>query len=172
MLILKIMRKTFYIFRYVSFTAIICSLIGSLLLFFIGAWKTFSAVKIVLFDYVPIGKEYLNPADSATTYLLKSLDSFLIALVLFIFARGVFILFISNKNNNENDDVLKWSRTPNIGHLKNVLAEVIIIILFVLFLEVVFENINNLKWEFIIIPISILLLALGLKFLKLDKEEP
>jgi len=166
------MRKTFYIFRYVSFTAIICSLIGSLLLFFIGAWKTFSAVKIVLFDYVPIGKEYLNPADSATTYLLKSLDSFLIALVLFIFARGVFILFISNKNNNENDDVLKWSRTPNIGHLKNVLAEVIIIILFVLFLEVVFENINNLKWEFIIIPISILLLALGLKFLKLDKEEP
>ncbi len=163
------MKKVFYIFRYISFTAIICSLIGSLLLFFIGAWKTYSAIKIVLFDYIPIGKEHLHPADSATAYLLKALDSFLIALVLFIFARGVFTLFISSKNNIENDDVLKWSRTPNIGHLKNVLAEVIIIILFVMFLEVVFENIDNLKWEFIIIPISILLLSLGLKFLKLDK---
>lgn len=166
------MKKTFCIFRYISFTAIICSLIGSLLLFFIGAWKTYSAIKIVFFEYIPIGKEHLHPADSATTYLLKALDSFLIALVLFIFARGIFTLFISSKNNIENDDVLKWSRTPNIGHLKNVLAEVIIIILFVLFLEVVFENIDNLKWEFIIIPISILLLALGLKFLKLDKEKP
>lgn len=165
------MKKIFYLFRYISFTAIICSLIGSLLLFFIGAWKTYTAIEIVLFDYIPIGKEHLHPADSATTYLLKALDSFLIALVLFIFARGVFTLFISSKNNIENDDVLKWSRTPNIGHLKNVLAEVIIIILFVMFLEVVFENIGNLKWEFIIIPISILLLTLGLKFLKLDKGE-
>ncbi|MCK0126968.1 YqhA family protein [Gelidibacter japonicus] len=164
------MKKTFSIFRYISFIAIISSLLGSLLLFFVGAWKTYIAIKIVLFDYIPIGKEHLHPADSATTYLLKALDTFLIALVLFIFARGVYTLFISNKNIIDNNDVLKWSRTPNIGHLKNVLAEVIIIILFVIFLEIIFENIDNLKWEFIIIPISILLLALGLKFLRLDKE--
>jgi len=163
------MKKAFSIFRYFSFIAIICSLLGSLLLFFVGAWKTFSAIEIVLFDYIPNGKEHLHPADSATTYLLKALDTFLIALVLFIFARGIFTLFISNKNIIESNNVLKWISTPNIGHLKNVLAEVIIIILFVIFLEVVFENINNLKWEFIIIPISILLLALGLKFLRLDK---
>jgi len=163
------MKKTFSIFRYFSFIAIICSLLGSLLLFFVGAWKTYSAIEIVLFDYIPTGKEHLHPADSATTYLLKALDTFLIALVLFIFARGVYSLFISNKNNIENNDVLKWISTPNIGHLKNVLAEVIIIILFVIFLEVIFENIDNLKWEFIIIPISIFLLALGLKFLRLDK---
>ena len=164
------MKKTFSIFRYISFIAIISSLLGSLLLFIVGAWKTYSAIKIVLFDYIPNGKEHLHPADSATTYLLKALDTFLIALVLFIFARGVYTLFISNKNIIDDNDVLKWSRTPNIGHLKNVLAEVIIIILFVIFLEVIFENIDNLKWEFIIIPISILLLALGLKFLRLDKE--
>lgn len=70
----------------------------------------------------------------------------------------------------EDNGVLKWIRSPNIGHLKNVLAEVIIIILFVIFLEVIVENVNNLKWEFLIIPISVLLLALGLKFLKLDND--
>lgn len=56
-------------------------------------------------------------------------------------------------------------------HEKNVLAEVIVIILFVKFLEVVFVNINNLKWEIAILPVSILLLALGLKSLSLNKVE-
>jgi len=101
---------------------------------------------------------------------MKSLDTFLIALALFIFAYGIFTLFISNKNDVESNGVLKWINIPSIGHLKNILAEVIIIILFVIFLEVIVENINNLKWEFLIIPISVLLLALGLKFLKLDKD--
>lgn len=169
---LNTMKKPFYIFRYISIIAVISSLIGSLLLFFVGAWKTYSAIKIVFFDYVPKGNEGLLPVDIATVYLMKSLDTFLIALALFIFAYGVFTLFISNKDNNvEDNGILKWIRSPNIGHLKNVLAEVIIIILFVIFLEVIVENANNLKWEFLIIPISALLLALGLKFLRLNRNE-
>jgi uncharacterized membrane protein YqhA len=166
------MKKPFYIFRYISLIAVISSLIGSLLLFFVGAWKTYGAIKIILFNYVPEGNEGLLSVDIGTVYLMKSLDTFLIALALFIFAYGVFTLFISNKTNDVGDNgVLKWIKSPNIGHLKNVLAEVIIIILFVIFLEVIVENVNNLKWEFLIIPISVLLLALGLKFLKLDSEE-
>lgn len=165
------MKKTFYLFRYISWIAIICSLLGSLLLFIVGALKTFNAFRVVLFDYIPKDKAHLHTADIATTYLIKSLDTFLIALVLFIFAHGVYTLFISNKKYDDGKNVLKWIRTPNIGHLKNVLAEVIVIILFVKFLEVVFVNIDNLKWEIVILPISIVLLALGLKFLSLNKEE-
>ena len=165
------MKKTFYLFRYISWIAIICSLLGSLLLFIVGALKTFNAFRVVLFDYIPKDKAHLHTADIATTYLIKSLDTFLIALVLFIFAHGVYTLFISNKKDDDEKNVLKWIRTPNIGHLKNVLAEVIVIILFVKFLEVVFVNIDNLKWEILILPISIVLLALGLKFLSLNKVE-
>jgi uncharacterized membrane protein YqhA len=165
------MKKIFYLFRYVSWTAIIGSLLGSLLLFVVGALKTINAFRVVIFNYIPEDKAHLHPADIATTYLIKSLDTFLIALVLFIFAHGVYTLFISNKKHDDGNGVLKWIRTPNIGHLKNVLAEVIVIILFVKFLEVVFVNIDNLKWEIAILPISIVLLALGLKFLSLNKEE-
>ncbi|MFD2529333.1 YqhA family protein [Polaribacter marinaquae] len=164
------MKKTFYLFRYISWIAIIGSLLGSLLLFVVGALKTINAFRVVLFDYIPKDKAHLHTADIATTYLIKSLDTFLIALVLFIFAHGVYTLFISNKKFDDGNGVLKWIRTPNIGHLKNVLAEVIVIILFVKFLEVVFVNIDNLKWELIILPASIVLLALGLKFLSLNKE--
>ena len=165
------MKKTFYLFRHISWIAIIGSLLGSLLLFVVGALKTINAFRVVLSDYIPEGKAHLHTADIATTYLIKSLDTFLIALVLFIFAHGIYTLFISNKKNNDGNGVLEWIRTPNIGHLKNVLAEVIVIILFVKFLEVVFVNIDNLKWEVAILPISIVLLALGLKFLNLNKEE-
>jgi len=165
------MKKIFYLFRYISWTAIIGSLLGSLLLFIVGALKTINAFRVVIFNYIPEDKAHLHPADIATTYLIKSLDTFLIALVLFIFAHGVYTLFISNKKDDDEKNVLKWIRTPNIGHLKNVLAEVIVIILFVKFLEVVFVNIDNLKWEIVILPISIVLLALGLKFLSLNKEE-
>ena len=162
------MKKPFYIFRYISLIAIICSLIGSLLLFIIGAWKTYNAIQIIFFDYIPKGSEHLHSTDNATIYLMKSLDTFLIALALFIFAYGVFTLFISKRNDND-DGTLKLISIPNIGHLKNILSEVIIIILFVIFLEVIIENIHNLKWEFLIIPVSVLLLALALKFLKLDR---
>ncbi len=165
------MKKPFYIFRFVSWIAIICSLMGSFLLFIVGALKTFNAFRVVLFDYIPSDKAHLHTADIATSYLIKSLDTFLIALVLFIFAHGIYTLFISNKKYEDGNGVLKWIRTPNIGHLKNVLAEVIVIILFVKFLEAVFVNIDNLKWELAILPISIVLLALGLKFLRLDKED-
>ena len=165
------MKKTFYLFRYFSWIAIIGSLLGSLLLFVVGALKTLNAFRVVLFDYIPEDKLHLHKADIATTYLIKSLDTFLIALVLFIFAHGVYTLFISNKKYDDGKGVLNWIKTPNIGQLKNVLAEVIVIILFVKFLEVVFVNIDNLSWELIILPISIFLLALGLKFLKLNKEE-
>jgi uncharacterized membrane protein YqhA len=165
------MKKTFYLFRYISWTAIIGSLLGSLLLFIVGALKTINAFRVVIFNYIPENKAHLHPADIATTYLIKSLDTFLIALVLFIFAHGVYTLFISNKIYDDGNGVLKWIRTPNIGHLKNVLAEVIVIILFVKFLEVVFVNIDNLKWEILILPASFVLLALGLKFLSLNKED-
>lgn len=165
------MKKPFYILRYFSLIAIICSLIGALLLFFNGAWKTYNSIKIIFFNYIPNGSEHLEPIDNATIYIMKALDTFLIALALFIFAYGIFKLFISNKNNDEENGVLKWIEISDIGHLKNILAEVIIIILFVVFLELIIENINNLKWEFLIIPISVFLLGLGLKFLQLDKKD-
>ncbi len=164
------MKKLFYILRYISLIAIICSIIGSLLLFFMGAWKTLNAIQIIFFDYIPVGNEHLDSKENATIYIMKALDTFLIALALFIFAYGIFKLFISNKNDIGDDGVLKWISVPNIGHLKSILSEVIIIILFVIFLEVIVENIHDLKWEFLIIPISVLLLAIGLKFLRLDRH--
>jgi len=170
----KQMKKTFNVFRHVGWIAIICSLLSSLLLFVMGAVKTYTAFAVFLFNKIPHESlAHLDTTDIAISYLIKSLDTFLIALVLFIFSHGVFTLFISNKSpaDDTSSQVLKWIKTPNIGKLKNVLAEVIIVILFVKFLEVVLANINSLSWEIIILPASILLLSLGLKVLGLGSEK-
>lgn len=170
------MKQVFNIFRYVSWIAIICSMAASFLLFTMGASKTYSAFAVFFFNQnPPITLAHLDRADIAIAYLIKSLDTFLVALVLFIFAHGIYTLFISNKKNlkeqqqtvPKNHTVLSWITTPNIGHLKNILAEVIIVILFVKFLELVLINFDNLGWTILTLPISILVLSLGLKFLGL-----
>ena len=162
------MERLLFSFRYVSWIAILCSIAGSLLMFLIGALKTYKAIAIFLFGKIPhesLGR--LKPADAVTAYLIKSLDAFLIALVLMIFSYGVYSLFISKHSDIDETGALKWISIPSIAHLKNTLAEVIIVVLFVKFLEVALLNLGNLTWELFVLPGSILLLALSLKFLDL-----
>ncbi|CAH6783730.1 conserved membrane hypothetical protein [Vibrio chagasii] len=173
------MKQTFNLFRHISWIAIICSMLASLLLFFMGATKTYSAFAIFMLNQVPPESlAHLDTTDIAISYLIKSLDTFLIAFVLFIFSHGVFTLFISDKSHAAKSDqqvnkskVLSWIKTPNIGHLKNILAEVIIIILFVKFLELVLVNFDSIGWDILVLPVSILLLSIGLKVLGLGETK-
>lgn len=165
-------KKAFHYFRYISWIAIVCSMAGSALLFMIGATKAYLAFEVFLFNAQPaLELSHLDSADIAISYIIKSLDTFLVALVLFIFAHGVFTLFINNgQTSNQASAALSWVKTPNIGHLKNKLAEVIIVILLVKFLELVLINFNQLSWEVLILPASILLLSVGVKLLGLGQE--
>ena len=166
------MERLLFSIRYISWVAIVCSITGSLLMFYVGALKTYKAVATIFFGRIPHESlSQLKPANVTTAYLIKSLDAFLIAFVLMIFAFGVYSLFISKHSDIDETGALKWIRIPSLAHLKNTLAEVIIIILFVNFLEVVLLNLKNLTWELFVLPGSILLLALSLKFLDLrDKN--
>ncbi|KMV30912.1 membrane protein [Photobacterium swingsii] len=167
------MKQTFNLFRHVSWIAIICSMLASSLLFVMGAAKTYSAFAVfALSKTPPASLAHLDTADIAISYLIKSLDTFLVALVLFIFAHGVYTLFIANKEDeNKQIKVLRWIKTPNIGHLKNILAEAIIVILFVKFLELVLINFDSISWDILVLPTSILLLSVGLKYLGLGQVE-
>ncbi|MHC4269016.1 MAG: YqhA family protein [Planctomycetota bacterium] len=162
------MERLLFSFRFISWIAILCSITGSLLMFLIGALKTYKAIATFLFGKIPHESlSRLKTADVTTAYLIKSLDAFLIALVLLIFSYGVYSLFISKHSGIDESGALKWIRIPSIAHLKNILAEVIIVILFVKFLEVALLNLDNLMWTLLVLPCSILLLALSLKLLGL-----
>jgi len=155
--------KMFSSFRYLSWIAVISSLLGSAIMFAIGVLKTFNAIKSFFIEDV---SQTLSSADMATVYIVKSIDAFLIAFVLFIFSYGVMKLFIGGTKIN-NEPIFDWINISSISDLKAILTEVIIVIIFVKFLELILLNLETLTWEVLILPISIVLLALGLKLLGL-----
>ena len=63
--------------------------------------------------------------------------------------------------------MFSWININNVQQLKKILAELVVVILFVKFLEVALVNLDSLAWEMLVLPGSILLLALSIKFLEL-----
>lgn len=155
--------------RYLTIIAVVSSLAGALLMFIIGATKTVRAY-IAYFGqpFDPENPERLKAADQATAYLIQSIDIFLIALVLMIFAVGVYKLFI-RENEPTDYKIFAWIKINSVQQLKRILAELVVVILFVKFLEVALVNLNSLEWEMLVLPAAILLLALSVKFLELEK---
>ncbi len=89
--------------------------------------------------------------------VVESVDAFLIALAMLIFALGVFNLFIGElKLPGE------WLRVKSIERLKQVLMEVILVVLAVLFLRGLFLF-EDLPWRLLVIPVAVALLALAVR---------
>ena len=164
------LKTVFRLVHVTSWVAILSSLAGSILMFIVGAKKTVLAFKYAFF-VTPSDEKmaHLSTGDVATTYLIKSLDAFLIGFVLFLFAYGIYRLFLSD-DEEAGAPMFRWISLPTIGHLKQILAEVIVIILFVKFLEIVLVNLETLEWPVLVLPRGILLLAVALRMMNLTEH--
>jgi uncharacterized membrane protein YqhA len=123
-----------------------------------------------------------SPGALAVIKVIEGLDRFLIAIVLLYFAYGVYSLFIrpeqALQGGREELALPSWLRVKEIGQLKQVVAEVIIVILFVLFLRValqLFQSENMiLNWKEIItlltLPVCTVLLAIALRVVELHPK--
>ena len=154
--------------RYISIIAVVSAALSSGLMFIIGAVKTCSAYALYLNSAL---SEPNNIATKqAMALLIQGIDAFLIALVFLIFASGVFNLFIRGEDHSVKIQQGQHAIT-SIAQLKSIIAELIIIILFVNFMEdVLGSDVNTYQWEILVIPLSVVLLALGLKFLDLKNK--
>lgn len=175
-MIIKILKNL----RHTVIVAVISSFIGSFLMLYIGAKKIFTAVWGYfgnLQDTIaPAGKTseeiaHLSMEDLAVGNVIESLDAFLLALVLLYFGFGVYSLCIMKEGEAAERGTPKWLIPKSIGHLKETLTHVIIVVLFVLFVRLVWLHFDNLTWELLILPASIALLALGLKFTELAEKK-
>ena len=81
------------------------------------------------------------PGEEATiVMLIGALDRFLIAIVLLFFGYGIYTLFVRPDSTPSDLGLPRWLHVERIGQLKQTLAEVIIVVLFVLFLRVALET--------------------------------
>ena len=163
--------------RWIGLIAVISSIVGSLLMFLVGAADTLKAIKIYFGEAKSgiIGGEKLLGVDVMVN-LVAALDSFLFALILFYFAFGIYCLFIRSGSDTETEHNLlkslpKWLQVNSLGQLKKSLLEVIIVLIAVLFLkDVLYLQAEDLEWTVLIGPISLVAIAIVLKLVKFEEH--
>jgi len=165
------MFRYFYALRYVAAVAVISSYVGCAIMFAIGAVKTIKACAVYFTDWHPSGTlDGISEVTLTTKYIIQSLDLFLVALVLMIFSFAVYGLVLREVDTDKLP-ASRWLQITSISELKSTLAEVIIIILFVQFLEMILLKFDQLDWKMLVLPLGIALLAVSLKLLGL-RESP
>jgi uncharacterized membrane protein YqhA len=152
--------------RYISVIAVVALGFGSLLMFLIGAVKIIRAYA----TYFALGLGAQTGSSGASSvaiaYVVQAIDAFLIALVLFIFGAGIYNLFVRNPQLKQTD-TQPSTKIQNIYQLKSILAELVIIILMVKFLEGALRNFGSYEWEMLVLPVGVLMLAAAVNLLKL-----
>jgi uncharacterized membrane protein YqhA len=167
--------------RVLTGVAVVGSLLGSVLMFALGLCDIYTAFVHAL-SSTPPGTNVPSGAATVISVIL-ALDRFLIALVLLYFAYGVYSLFIhpeiDAQRAAEEMALPVWMRIRQIGQLKQVVAELILVILFVLFLRhalQVFQagTVVTLGWgeiaTLLVLPLCTLFLAIGLRLVELHPK--
>ncbi|WP_425408369.1 YqhA family protein [Hyphococcus sp.] len=171
-------KNLFRITRLFTLIAVAASLGGALLMFYIGAESTYAAFA-QQFTPAPEPVEGLPEDESTVVSLMVALDNFLIGVVLLFFSYGVYGLFVRPDFNSRDLGLPEWLHVEQIGQLKQTIAEVIIVVLFVLFLRVALQTFQggapsptfeSMAW-FLLLPVSILLLAAALRLVELHPKQ-
>ncbi|MGI9235463.1 MAG: YqhA family protein [Woeseiaceae bacterium] len=160
-------ERIFNQFRKVSIIAVLASVLGSLLMFVIGAVKVVRAYNAYLLVAIEPNTDSKVNVGLSIAYLVQAIDAFLIALILMIFGYGVFILIVADEQAVERA-TLSGFQIRSVSELKRILADMIVVILMVKFLESALVSTGSLGWEALVLPAAILLLAAAVRVLKLE----
>ena len=125
--------------RYLVLVGVLSSLAASLVTFLWGLWKT----GVVILTLVQTGGQ--DPL--AAVRLIELMDKFLIAVGLYIFAVGLFELFIGEL------DLPDWLEIHDLHDIKSRLSHILLLVMAVTFLE------HLLEWKD---PLGTLQFALGI----------
>lgn len=161
--------------RLVTLLATMASTLGAIIMIVIGLEDTLLAV------WVQLGAEAgaMPRGDATVIRIISALDRFLMAIVLLYFAYGIYVLFVRPDRSTEELGIPRWLRIEGIGQLKQTVAEVIVVVLFVLFLRVAVETFvahgTDLSYlellKLLTLPVSIFLLAAALKLAELHPKK-
>lgn len=160
------MMRLFFQIRYMAIIAVVASLAGAFLLFLIGGFHTIEAFGMALGL-----QEGHGGTQTAVVQIIESLDNFLLGFVLLYFAYSTYFLFIAKEASEEARDKINmpiWLQVDDLGHMKKVLLEVILVLLAVFFLKVAITEEESLQWTMLIIPVTILSISISLKLVKFD----
>ena len=134
------------------------AIMGSVLMFLQGTLYLYEAWH-GLFTPGDIGGKQL------TVPVLEAVDSFLFGIVLDIFAYGIAIGFVFNLPRDDDRRLPAWMKVAGVGQLKETLAEVVLVVLIVIFARTVVEAEGKFEYHKLVLPISILFIAAALRLI-------
>ncbi len=129
-------------------------------MFFIGMMKTLHAFAIFFGNSAGSQVEDKSDSYEAAVMLIRSVDAFLLGLFLIVFSYSIYALFLKGVATDQDSGPFHWLKMDSLDQLKTTLAQLVIVILFVLFLDKVITSEKvSLGMEDLVLPIAILCLS-------------
>lgn len=155
----QLFEKLLWNTRYVLLLGVISCVVTAVVLILLGCYEVFHLAE-GFYSHVFLRDDYVS-RDSLVLYVIEILDTFLLSSILFIFAFGLYELFISSiqKYKGPNSSVFHISSIDELkAKLGNVIVMLIVVKLFSYLVEVQPENIL----EILYLSIVVLMVAISL----------
>jgi len=147
---------------------VIATLLGSLLLFLLGGLNTLQAFALFLGLKAPSSSSG-SAGHEAVVAIVESLDNFLLGFALIYMSYSTYYLFVYREQEEEERIPMpEWLKVEDLGQMKRVLLEVIMVLLTVFLLKLVLVESETLEWNVLILPASIVAIAISLKLVNFD----
>ena len=144
--------------------AVVFGLLGSMILFVVASidiYEVFIYTVNVYFN----GLHPKNFHEIIVSKIIGAVDLYLIAVVMLIFAFGLYELFISKIDEAQSDQESGILSIKTLDQLKDKIAKVIVMVLIVSFFQKVLHTNYDGALDMLYFAISIALLSVGLFFL-------
>ena len=167
----KLFEGTIWRSRFVVILAVIFGLIGAFVLFIVASLDIWG-VAVYTFNTIITSAHPKNFHEDIVAGIIGAVDLYLIAVVMFIFAFGIYELFISEIDEASKDTKSsKILAIHSLDQLKDKIAKVIVMVLVVNFFQRVLHTEFTTALEMLYFALSIAALAVGLYFLgKVGKQ--
>jgi uncharacterized membrane protein YqhA len=152
--------------RFLSIIAVIGSLLGAVLMFVVGSITTIEAIRTYLDGDEGDTSER---AVTATVLVVGALDEYLFGLLLFVFAVGIYQLFLASPDDAaqlRRAGLPAWLHVRDLLELKIMLVEVIIVVFIVQFFRLVLDEVEAFEWTLLVVPIAVGIFAVVLWVLR------
>jgi len=134
----RLFEKALWQFRWAVIVGVIASVMTALLMFYVSSVDTYHVVT----EYVGYANlhdmaERAIVRSAAISHVVEIIDGYLLAIVLLIFAYGIYELYISRMEVGKDSEAEEhFLRIENLDSLKGRIGKVILMILIVKFFEV------------------------------------
>lgn len=161
-LVERIFEGTIWRSRFIVILAVIFGLIGAIILFIVASFDI-ASIASYAYNGLFAHPHPENFHENIVAAIIGAVDLYLIAVVMFIFAFGLYELFISHIDEAEgHSQILAIS---SLDQLKDKIAKVIVMVLVVNFFQRVLHTNFATPLEMLYFAGSIMALAIGLYFL-------